>query len=112
MNSNSKNRHGAKMKCREKAALCFGEFWRWSSWDCSSSFHACCRNRRLQHYNFFTVSICENPRPSRKQPSTCASRRVIHYAALRTSIGGETVRSSNGQIHFSEPICPDSVKSS
>lgn len=27
-------------------------------------------------------------------------------------IGGETFLSSNGQIHFSDPTCPDSVKSS
>ena len=31
----------------------------------------------------------------------------VAYAALRTSIGGETVRSCNGQIHFSDPTCPE-----
>jgi hypothetical protein len=35
-----------------------------------------------------------------------------YYAALKILIGGETVDPYNGQIHFSEPICPDSVNSS
>ena len=42
---------------RARAACCFGEFWRWWSSCCSSSFHGCCRIRSHRHRN----SVARSP---------------------------------------------------